>query len=50
MGVSVLNGLFPFNHVLVSMSSPAFLLQKLSQGKCPKNGHSFKYLWEARAS
>lgn len=43
------NGLFPFNHVLVPMSSPAFLLQKLFPGKCPETGPSFAYLWEARA-
>lgn len=36
-GVSLFNGLFPFTHVLVPMSSPAFLLQKLCPGKCPEN-------------
>lgn len=42
MGVSFFNGLFPFNHVLVPTSSPAFLLQKLFPGKCPENGPSFE--------
>lgn len=31
------------------MSSPAFLLQKLSPGKCPENGLSFASLGEALA-
>lgn len=39
--MSFFNGLFPFNHVLVPLSSPASLLQKLSPGKCPENGPSF---------
>lgn len=32
------NGLFPFNLVLIPMSSPAFLLQKAFPGKCPEHG------------